>query len=219
MKNDFLVEIKNLDFSYPNGRKIFNQLNFSLRRGERVAITGSNGSGKTTLFNLIMGLLTPQNGEIKIFGKVRKTERDFFEVRERIGLLFQDSDDQLFCPTVEEDIAFGPLNLGKSTNEVKQIIKETCYKLGISGLEKRVTHTLSGGEKRIVALATIVAMNPECFLFDEPITGLDETSTEKVVNFLRNKAETFVLISYDRNFVERVVDKIYIIKNKRIESV
>ncbi|MEW6675702.1 MAG: ABC transporter ATP-binding protein [Nitrospirota bacterium] len=217
MSSKYFIDIKNLSFSYPNGKNVFNGLNFSLKRGGKIGLTGPNGAGKTTLFHLIMGLLKPDPGEIKIFGKVRKHEKDFIEVRQRIGLLFQDSDDQLFCPTVEEDIAFGPLNLGKSPEEARVIVKDTCERLGLSGFEKRVTHRLSSGEKRLVALATVVAMNPECLLLDEPSTGLDEMSTERFLKYLKEYSDTYIIISQDHGFLKDVADKIYRLKDSKIE--
>jgi cobalt/nickel transport system ATP-binding protein len=213
-----LINIKNLSFGYPNGKKIFNNLYFSLQKGEKVGLIGPNGTGKTTLFHLIMGLLKPSSGEIEIFGKVRKEEKDFVEVRQRIGLLFQDSDDQLFSPTVEEDIAFGPLNFGKSHAEARGIVKETCDRLGLSGFEKRVTHRLSGGEKRLVSLATVVAMNPECYLLDEPFAGLDETTTQRFLEYLKAHTKTYIIITHDRELLKQTVDTIFILNNGKTEK-
>jgi cobalt/nickel transport system ATP-binding protein len=213
-----LINIKNLSFNYPNGRRIFNNLEFSLRKGEKVGLIGPNGAGKTTLFHLIIGLLRSNFGEIEIFGKVRKEEKDFIEVRQRIGLLFQDSDDQLFSPTVEEDIAFGPLNLGKSHEEARGIVRETCERLGLSGFEKRVTHRLSGGEKRLVALATVVAMNPECYLLDEPFAGLDETTTQRFLKYLKEHVETCIIITHDRELLKETVNTTCILDNGKIEK-
>ncbi len=213
-----MISLRNLTFGYSNGKKIFNNLNFSIKEGDRIGLIGPNGAGKTTLLHLIMGLLKPDSGEIEIFGKIRKEEHDFIEVRQRIGLLFQDSDDQLFCPTVEEDIAFGPLNLGKSHEETKLIVKETCKKLGLNGYEKKVTHKLSGGEKRLVALATVVAMHPECYLLDEPATGLDEDTTIRLLNYLKENTHTFLIITHDYNFLKNVAEKIYLLRQGSIKE-
>lgn len=213
-----MINLKNLTFGYSNGKKIFNNLNFSIKEGDRIGLIGPNGAGKTTLLHLIMGLLKPDSGEIEIFGKIRKEEQDFIEVRQRIGLLFQDSDDQLFCPTVEEDIAFGPLNLGKSHEETRLIVKETCRKLGLNGYEKKVTHKLSGGEKRLVALATVVAMHPECYLLDEPATGLDEDTTIRLLNYLKENTHTFLIITHDYNFLKNVTEKIYMLREGSIKE-
>ncbi len=214
-----MIEIKDLSFGYSNGSRIFNDLNFSFKKGERIGLVGPNGAGKTTLFYLIMGLLKPGAGEIKVFGRSRKNEKDFLEVRQKIGLLFQDSEDQLFCPTVEEDIAFGPLNLGKSHNEAKAIVRETCEILGLKGFEKKVTHRLSGGEKRLVALAAVIAMNPEGYLFDEPTTGLDEATTERFLGCLREYTDTYMIITHDHKFLENAVDKVYRLEKSQIKPV
>ncbi len=212
-----MIEIRDLSFGYPNGRKIFNGLSFSLEKGEKIGLVGPNGTGKTTLFYLIMGLLRPDSGEIKVFGRPRENEKNFLEVRQRIGLLFQDSEDQLFCPTVEEDIAFGPLNLGKSHNKARAIVGETCERLGLLGFEKKVTYRLSGGEKRLVALATVVAMNPECFLLDEPVAGLDEITRERFLRYLKEHAETYVIVTHDYEFLKNAVDKVYRLEESKIK--
>ncbi len=195
-----MINLKNLTFGYSNGKKIFNNLNFSIKEGDRIGLIGPNGAGKTTLLHLIMGLLKPDSGEIEIFGKIRKEEQDFIEVRQRIGLLFQDSDDQLFCPTVEEDIAFGPLNLGKSHEETRLIVKETCRKLGLNGYEKKVTHKLSGGEKRLVATCNRSCHASRMLSLDEPATGLDEDTTIRLLNYLKENTHTFLIITHDYNF-------------------
>jgi len=212
-----MIKIANITFSYSNGKKVFEGLNFSLSEKERVGLTGPNGAGKTTLFHLIMGLLKPESGTVEIFGKVRKEEKDFIEVRRKIGLLFQNPDDQLFCPTVEEEIAFGPLNIGKSHEEAHEIVHDTCEKLGLNGYEKRVTHRLSGGEKRLVALATVIAMHPACYLLDEPVAGLDEATAERFLNYLGEHADTYMIIAHDRKFLEKATYKIYELREGRIK--
>lgn len=209
MQNNSIINIQDLHFGYENGKKVFQGLNFTLNEKDRIGLVGPNGAGKTTLFHLIMGLQQPSSGNIKIFHKIRKTEHDFTEVRQRIGFLFQESDDQLFCPTVEEDIAFGPLNLGKSHDEARQIVKETCEKLGLNGYEKRITHRLSGGEKRLVALATVVAMHPGCYLLDEPTAGLDEKTTKRFLDYLTHYTDTYIIITHNRELLTDAADKVY----------
>ncbi|MDA3792110.1 MAG: energy-coupling factor ABC transporter ATP-binding protein, partial [Elusimicrobia bacterium] len=133
-----MIKIKNLNFNYPDGTKVFEKFNFTYNGG-KIGLIGKNGSGKTTLFHLIMGLLKHQAGEIEIFEKTRKREEDFVEIRRRIGLLFQNPDDQLFCPTVKEEIAFGPLNLGKNKSEALEIVKDVCSLFGLEGYEDKVS--------------------------------------------------------------------------------
>ena len=153
-QNNLLINLEGVSFNYPGGPPVLNQLDFKLNRGNRIGLIAPNGSGKTTLLHLIMGLLKPSAGRIEIFGKRTRDEKDFADVRRKIGLLFQDADDQLFSPTVLEDVAFGPLNLGKPKNEALQIAQKTLDFLGLNGFEDRITFKLSGGEKRLVSLAT-----------------------------------------------------------------
>lgn len=141
-------ELQEITFAYPGRPAVLNGAAFQVDDLDRIALVGPNGSGKSTLLHVMVGLLRPQAGEIKAFGRPRHREADFAEVRERAGLLFQDSEDQLFCPTVMEDVAFGPLNLGKSRAEVTEIVRRTLAQLGLQGYEDRITHRLSGGEKR-----------------------------------------------------------------------
>ncbi len=204
-----MIEFRDVSFSYPNGMKVFDKMNFHLERGERIGIVGPNGSGKTTLLHLIVGLLKPDAGEIIVLGKPRKTEKDFREVRKRVGLLFQDPEDQLFCPTVAEDVAFGPLNLRIPKDEVHRIVKRTLEEVGLEGFEDRVTYNLSGGEKKLVSLATLFAMNPEVLLLDEPTAGLDENATEKIERILKEKAETYIIVSHYRDVLEKTTNQIY----------
>jgi len=183
---------------------VLNGCNFCLRHGERMALLGSNGSGKTTLLHLIVGLLRPDAGQIEVFGRPRAAEADFYEVRRRVGLLFQDADDQLFCPTVAEDVAFGPLNLGKSRDEVRRIVVGTLDSLGLAGYEHRITYHLSGGEKRLVALATVLAMQPDVLLLDEPSGGLDDDATERLIGVLARLPQAMLVVSHNRAFWEAV---------------
>jgi len=191
-----MIQLTNIKFDYSDGRPVFKNLDFSFSRGEKVLLTGPNGSGKSTFFHLIMGLLKPQAGEICIFGEERVTEKDFQEVRRKIGFLFQNADDQLFCPTVYEDIAFGPRNLGKNEKEVQSIVQSTFRQLGLTGYEDRISFKLSEGEKRLVSLATVAAMQPDIYLFDEPTSGLDEKTIHRFMDFLKT-IPSFILISHD----------------------
>jgi cobalt/nickel transport system ATP-binding protein len=212
---DTVIALENIDFSYTPGRTVLQDIHFTLRRGERVALLGANGSGKSTLLHLVMGLLKPDSGSVGIFGKLRAKESDFNEVRRRIGLLFQDSDDQLFSPTVAEDIAFGPFNLGKTREEVRGIITGTLDLLGLAGFEDRVTHRLSGGEKRLIALGTVLAMEPEVLLLDEPVLGLDEEHKKRFIEILKSRS-TYLIISHDMDFLHQVTESRVIIENGRI---
>jgi cobalt/nickel transport system ATP-binding protein len=201
------IVFRNVDFAYEQTRPVLRGCNFSLAAGERAAVLGPNGSGKTTLLHLIVGLRFPQRGEIEIFGKLRRQEADFHEVRRRIGLLFQDADDQLFCPTALEDVAFGPLNLGHDRESAKRIARETLESVGLADYERRVTYKLSGGEKRLVALAAVLAMKPETLLLDEPTAGLDDASRGRLLDILRDLPQAMILVSHDHEFREALANR------------
>jgi len=212
-----MIQLKDIHFGY-GPELIFNGLNLRIEPGDRVGLLGSNGCGKTTLCHIIMGLLLPKLGEVKILGKIRTKESDFAEIRGRIGFLFQDSDDQLFCPTVIEDVAFGPLNMGQSPEEAKRTVTTTLNSLKLSGFEDRITYKLSGGEKRLVSLATVLAMNPEFLILDEPTSGLDEKTTERLIETLKESGLGYMIISHDRDFIKRTATKLIQMKDGQIQA-
>ncbi len=214
-KNDLIIHLQDVSFGYPD-RPILDKLNLHFHQGTRMGLMGPNGSGKTTLFNLLVGLLKPSSGIIEIFGRPVKEEKDFRTVRQKIGLLFQDADDQLFSPTVLEDVAFGPLNLGKSLEEAKSIALNTLQSLGLAGFEDRVTHKLSGGEKRLVSLATVLAMEPEVLLLDEPSTGLDEATEQRTAEILKGLDLSYILVSHNLDFLMQTTEEIVFIAKGKI---
>lgn len=211
-----IIQLQDIHFNYPEDIKVFEGLNFSLKQGDRIGIMGLNGSGKTTLFYLIMGLLKPQKGKVVIWGKQRTCEGDFKEARRRIGYLFQDPDDQLFSPTVEEDISFGPLNLRKNLQEVQEIVVKICNELGISSLKNRTCHKLSWGQKRLVSLAGILAMKPEILIFDEPTASIDEEVIERIVSHLKSTNEMLLIASHDEKFLKDLCTEIYLLKDSQM---
>jgi cobalt/nickel transport system ATP-binding protein len=205
--NQVLIQFENVSFFYTPERKILSEVNFFLSPGERVGIMGPNGSGKTTFLHLLVGLLKPTSGIIRAFGKERREEQDFYEVRIRAGLVFQDADDQLFCPTVIEDVAFGPLNLGKPPEEAKELAIKTLTTLEIEGFADRITYKLSYGEKHLVALATVLAMQPDVLLLDEPTNGLDETSKQRLSDVLLSLPQAMIIISHELSFIEALTTR------------
>lgn len=211
-----IINLKDVSFSYPGCVPALDTLNLQFHRWDRMGLIGPNGSGKTTLFHIIMGLLKPTSGRIEIFGEPIKEEKDFRRVRQRIGLLFQDSDDQLFSPTVLEDVAFGPLNLGKSRDEAKIIAQKTLESLSLGGFEHRITYKLSGGEKRLVSLATVLAMEPEVLLLDEPSTGLDEKTEKRLIDILKDLDLSYILVSHNIDFLLETTDYITYMANGKI---
>jgi cobalt/nickel transport system ATP-binding protein len=201
-----LIELINITYAYPGApQPVFQDFNFQLMPDNHMGLIGPNGCGKTTMLHLIMGLLRPQAGSIVIFGEEVKKEQDFVKVRQQVGLLFQNPDDQLFCPTVLEDVAFGPLNLGKPPAEAVRIARETMDRLGLAGFEDRVTYKLSGGEKKLVSLATVLAMQPRLLLLDEPTSGLDEATRHRLIHILRDLDIGYMIVSHEPEFLNHTV--------------
>ncbi|MFZ5564633.1 MAG: energy-coupling factor ABC transporter ATP-binding protein [Thermodesulfobacteriota bacterium] len=211
-----LIELSGVSFAYPDGGPVLTDVDFTFLDGDRIGLLAPNGSGKTTFFHLIMGLLKPRQGTIRIFGKPVQREKDFVAVRRQIGLLFQDSDDQLFCPTVLEDVAFGPLNMGKSRQEASRIARDIILSMGLAGYEDRVTYKLSGGEKRLVAMAAVLAMGPRVLLLDEPLTGLDGKTRRLIENFLLACGLPYIIISHDVDFLMTTTDALYTLEAGRL---
>jgi cobalt/nickel transport system ATP-binding protein len=199
-----LFRLTGVSFAYDSGPAVLRDFSFTLHAGERTALLGPNGAGKTTLLHVMVGLLRPQAGSIEAFGEPRRKEKDFHAVRARAGLLFQDSDDQLFCPTVLEDVAFGPLNLGLSPAQAQATARETLAMLELGDLAPRVTYKLSGGQKRMVALAAVLAMRPEVLLLDEPTNALDAATRERLIAVLSRLPQAMVLASHDGDFIDRL---------------
>ncbi len=211
-----IIRLRNISYAYPGRAPVLRNLDFTMHRGERIGWVAPNGSGKTTLFHIIMGLVAPDEGQMEIFGRPVLEEKDFVVVRQRIGLLFQDADDQLFSPTVLEDVAFGPLNMGKSREEAVAISRSTLDQLGLKGFENRVTFKLSGGEKRLVAMATVLAMAPEVLLLDEPTSGLDEKTKNRLKEILRGLDLSYILISHEFDFMADTVNTYQTLQDGRI---
>ena len=211
-----LISFIDVEFAFEPDRPVLQGCSFQLEANQRLALVGDNGSGKTTLLHLIVGLLHPGAGRIEAFGKPRHKEDDFHEVRRRAGLLFQDADDQLFCPTVAEDVAFGPLNLGKPREEVWRVVGQTLDRLGLQGYQQRITYKLSGGEKRLVALATVLAMQPDVLLLDEPAGGLDRKSARRLLDVLAELPQAMIVVSHDEEFRRATTDAELNLRNGRV---
>lgn len=193
-------------------------VSFALEPGELLGFIGPNGAGKSTLLRIAMGLLRPTSGIVRALDQVRTREKDFLAVRRAVGYLFQDPDDQLFCPTVLEDVAFGPLNLGRSRSEAKAQSSRVLAELGLAGYEGRVTHRLSGGEKRLVSLAAVLAMSPQALLLDEPNTGIDEEHAARLESILLDSDLSWAIVSHDRPFLRRVCAKLFVLKDGKLRE-
>ncbi|PID36116.1 MAG: energy-coupling factor ABC transporter ATP-binding protein [Rhodobacterales bacterium] len=211
-----LISLQDIHFSYPGHPPILAGADLELHAGQRLALTGPNGSGKSTLLRITLGLQKPTSGTVMIFGKARREEADFHEVRRRVGLVFQDADDQLFCPTVAEDIAFGPLNLGKTRDEALEIVDRVLTDLDLMHLRDRITHKLSGGEKRLVTLATVLAMEPEALLLDEPTNALDTKNEARLLEILNALPQAILLVSHSPAFREALAPERLDLQNGRL---
>lgn len=205
-----LFSAERLSFHHPGHPPSLLEASFQIRSGERIALLGANGSGKSTLLFLLGGLLFASEGSLEAFGELlteRRLEKDPF-FRQQVGILFQNSDAQLFCPTVEEEIAFGPLQLG--LKDTKTRLEEVLELLGIETLRKRSPHQLSGGEKKRVALASILVLNPSVLLLDEPLSGLDPRTQRELLGLLEGLSErgtTLVTSTHDLGTIPRIADR------------
>jgi len=213
-----LIALKGVSFQHADESVTANKLDFELYGGQSVAISGMNGSGKSTLLSLIMGLRSISSGEVLLFGHSCRTEADFSRFRTRIGLVFQDPDDQLFCPTVVEDVCFGPLNQGLSRKDALARARGVLNRLNISHLENKVTYQLSGGQKRVVALASVLAMKPEILLLDEPTNDLDPDNTRRLIDILKELSLPMILVCHDANICAELVDKEYLLEDGVIRN-
>lgn len=203
-----LIRLEGVNFAYSGRPPVFQGMDFSLSEGQRLGILGPNGAGKSTLFQICLGLLHPQEGKIYARGSLCQGEKDFRALRRELGYLFQDPDDQLFCLTVAEDVAFGPLNLGKDRREVQRLVTDTLDSLGLGDYGRRLTYQLSGGEKRLISLATVLSMQPKALLLDEPSTGLDSERAAVMEKVLDESDLSWAMVSHDQGLLERTCQRI-----------
>lgn len=214
------LSTENLSFTYPDGTQALKNINIEIEKGEKVAIIGPNGAGKSTLFSHFNGLTEPTSGCVKIEDKPISFEKDeLLKVRQKVGIVFQDPNDQLFAPTVKEDIAFGPMNLGLSYDEVEKRVEDALKMVGMENYEDKTPHHLSGGQQKRIAIAGIIAMKPELMILDEPTAGLDPDGVEKVLNIMNQLNEegmTLIISSHDIDIISKYADKIFVLYNGEI---
>ncbi|MEC4985685.1 MAG: ABC transporter ATP-binding protein, partial [Oscillatoria sp. PMC 1076.18] len=211
-KTEIAISIQNLDFAYPNQAQTLNNLNLDILPGEKVGLIGGNGAGKTTLFLLICGILSADSGEIIVVNQPVVTG----EFRPEIGLVFQNPSDQLFCPSVQDDVAFGPENMGLAPAEVEKRVEEALATTGVLKLSDRVSYQLSGGEKCMVAIATVLAMRPQIILYDEPSANLDLGARRRLIEFLQQSSQTVVISSHDLELILEVCDRVVLLDRGKI---
>ena len=210
-----LIEINNMSFSYSgiNGEfPVFNNLNLLVEKGEKIGLIGANGAGKSTFLRILIGLLSDFTGKIYIDTK-ELNKKNIDEIREKAGYVFQDSDSQLFMSTVWEDVAFGPQNKGLSEDEVNSCVKEALIKTRIENLSSKQVFKLSGGQKKLASIATVLSMKPEIILMDEPSVALDPANRENLVNVLRSLKNTQIIASHDLDFIYDTCDRVILLSN------
>lgn len=212
VKRQVAITLSQLAFSYPDTPDVLCDVSIEIGEGERVGIIGHNGCGKTTLFKLLCGILTPSHGEIRLYGEPVMPS----QFRPEIGMLFQDPDDQLFSASVQEDIAFGPQNMGLPDAEVQARVQNAMEMTGTEALAHRPPHHLSGGEKQMVAIAGVLAMTPKVLLYDEPTANLDLRTRRRLIRFLQQSPETLLISSHDLEFVLEVCDRVLLIDDGQV---
>lgn len=220
MNKEVLVEIKNLKFSYPTGEEALKGIDLKIYRGERLAILGANGSGKSTFFLNLNGVLTPQEGEIYYKGqRIGSRKKDLNRLRRHIGIVFQNADNQIVASTVEGEVSFGPMNLNLTKREVRDRVEEALERMNLLDFKARAPHYLSGGEKKRVTVADVIAMHPDIFVFDEPTAALDPMGAETLEETLKllSKADkTIVISTHMVDFAWRWADRIVVFSDGRI---
>ena len=195
-----IVEVRNLRHVYPDGTVALKDISFRITHGESVAIIGANGAGKSTLLLHLNGYLAATGGEVRI-GDYPLTKATLPDIRRTVGMVFQDPDDQLFMPSVHDDVAFGPLNLGLTGREVECRVEEALQRMGVGHLRDKAPYNLSGGEKKRVAIATVLSMSPDILVMDEPTSGLDPHARRQLMGLLREFRHTKIFTSHDLDMV------------------
>ncbi|MBP3226186.1 MAG: ATP-binding cassette domain-containing protein [Methanobrevibacter sp.] len=210
-----MLEVRDIKYSYNNDYQALKGVSLKIEKGEMVALLGKNGAGKSTLFLHLNGIYEPDEGKVFIDGEELKYDKkSLLKFRQKVGIVFQNPDDQIFAPTVEEDVAFGPLNLGLSMEEVQDRVEEALERVGMSGFEKTAPHHLSGGQKKRVAIAGILAMKPEIMVLDEPTAGLDPqgvTNLVKLLKELNDEGITIIISTHEVDLVPDYANRVFVL--------
>ena len=212
-----MIEFRNVNFAYEKERPVLRDLSFRIGDGEAVGLIGANGAGKSTVMKLLLGLLFPASGEILVDG-TRVEKKSLPEIRRKLGFVLQNSDNQMFMPTVYEDMIFAPLNYGLSREEAEKKVDAALEKLGMQELKHRHNHKISGGEKRMAAIATILAMEPEAVLMDEPSSALDPCNRRRVINIIRELKQTKLITSHDLDMILDTCQRVILLDRGQIAA-
>ena len=209
-----MLEVKNIKYSYTKDYQALKGVSLKVEKGEMVALLGKNGAGKSTLFLHLNGIYEPDEGQVFIDGEELKYDKkSLLKFRQKVGIVFQNPDDQIFAPTVEEDVAFGPLNLKLPMEEVQKRVTESLARVGMSGFEKKAPHHLSGGQKKRVAIAGILAMKPEIMVLDEPTAGLDPQGVRglsKLLKELNEEGITIIISTHEVDLVPNYAKRVFV---------
>lgn len=211
-----MISFENVSFSYENGTTVLNNVSFEIGDGESVGLIGANGAGKSTLMKLLLGLL-PFEGNIFVDG-MRVEKKNLLQIRKKIGFVLQDSDNQMFMPTVFEDMMFGPRNYGMSREEAEKRVDAVLTRLGLNDLKYRYNHKISGGEKRMAAIATVLAMEPEIIVMDEPSIALDPVNRRAVINTVNSLPMTKIIVSHDLDMILDTCQRVILLSRGRIAA-
>ncbi len=209
------LEVRELAFAYPDGTQALFGVDFTIDRGERVALLGPNGAGKTTLVLHLNAIHAAQHGEVRV-GGLPATKDNLREIRRRVGIVFQDPDDQLFMPTVREDVAFGPANLGLEDDELEERVVRSLEAVGMEAFADRPPHHLSFGQRRRVSVATVLAMEPEILVLDEPSSNLDPAGRRELADILRSLEITMLMVTHDLPYALELCPRSLVINGGRI---
>ncbi len=210
-----IVEVQDLNHTYADGTKAVKGISFLIHHGESVAVVGANGAGKSTLLLHLNGYLTPQTGKVRI-GDFPLTKETVKDIRKTVGMIFQNPDDQLFMPTVYDDVAFGPLNLGLPPGEVESRVQDALNRTDTGHLRERPPYRLSGGEKRAVAIATVLAMSPDILVMDEPSSNLDPKARRTLIELLAGFKHTKIIATHDLDMVLDLCERTIVIRDGQV---
>lgn len=215
-----ILETRGLKYTYPDGTAAVQDLNIEIKKGKKVAFVGQNGSGKSTLFFLLNGTLKPAEGEVRFHGvPVKYDSKSLREIRKSVGIVFQNSDDQIFAPTVYQDVAFGPANLDYPKERVATCVQQALEQVGLTRLKDKPPHHLSGGQKKRVAIAGVMAMEPEVIILDEPLSNLDPVGADEIMDLLNEFNQfgsTIIISTHDVDLAYRWSDYVYIMSNSKL---
>ena len=206
MDKEIAIQVKDAFFTYPDGHEVLKGASCEIKAGEKVALIGPNGAGKSTFMSLLNGVALASQGQV-VIGGLEVTKDNLAQIRRKVGVVFQDPDDQLFCPTVFDDVAFGPLNLGLPKHEIEERVTEALDTVGLMGFEERSSFHLSFGERKRLALATVLSYQPDILVFDEPSTNMDPLNRRKLIQWLNESDKTILLCTHDLDIALDVCDR------------